>query len=234
MIRKRFLRVGLAIVLVVLLLPHTIWGSTGGVTNVGAFVTHAEYSNAGREWVELVGTKGLLTGRPEHPLVKLITVYAPGVNRGHLILRELETRDAKQSFLLTAPDNITRQTERVTLYLNDPPKDLVLFEKVGEEWKKRLPQPFAVDAVDLPEGRQAETKKIVAFSAQGLGFYWFARSTTPNSLVLAHVPPPSSAQSLIGGSLSLGMFPSMLWILLFVVVGWISHWVHNTLRFSEQ
>lgn len=226
-----FVRVALAIFLVVLLSPYTIWGSTGGVTNVGAFVTHAEYSNAGREWVELTGTNGLLTGRPNHPLVKLITVYAPGVTHGHLILRELETRDAKQSFLLTAPDNITRQTERVTLYLNAPPKNLVLFEKVGKGWKKRLPQPFAVD---LPGGRQAESKEIVAFSAQGLGFYWFARSTTPNSLVLAHVPQASSARSLIGGSLSLGMVPSMLWILLFVVVGWVSHWFHNTPKLSEH
>ncbi len=209
-----------------LLAPHTMWGSTGSVTNAGALIAHAEYSNANREWVELVGRGGILTGRPDHHLVKLITVYAPGLDRGHLILRELETREGKQSLLLTAPNYITQQTKRVTLYLHDPPEDLVLFEKIGEEWKKRLPQSFNVD---LPKGEPTRAKKIVAFSAQELGFYWFARSTTPNSLVLTHAPQEPSARSLIGGSLSLGLFPSLLWVLLFVIVGWASHRFHSTL-----
>src|SRR5687768_6198908 len=79
------------------------WGTSGGVTNGGIFPKGAAHDTGVREWVKLVKTGEVLSAWPKHSSIALITVYAPSVNGGHLILRELDTADGKKSLLLSAP-----------------------------------------------------------------------------------------------------------------------------------
>ena len=94
-----------------------VYGSTGGVTAVGAFSSAANDDTGARQWVMLHGTGGLLCGTPNHKLIELITVYAPGRDSGHLILRELKLPNGKQSILLSVPNSLMEKTLRTTIYL---------------------------------------------------------------------------------------------------------------------
>jgi hypothetical protein len=184
-----------------------------------------------RQWVELVGSGDILIGRPDHELVKLIAIYAPGVNSGHLILRELKTSEGNQSFLLTAPDKIMNSTRRVTLYLSNAPPNIVLFEQIGNTWEKHLPQ-----TLPLGFGNRLSTssKKLTAFSAKKMGFYWFMESQYPNSFKISHIPQQTSAQSLMEGSIGWGLFPLVCSILI-LTAGWsLSRKIHRPIEISGQ
>ncbi|MDR4484684.1 MAG: hypothetical protein R3B95_15975 [Nitrospirales bacterium] len=194
-----------------------VWGSTGGVTNVGGFTTSAEHFTGVREWVELDSTGKLLKGFLAHDLLKLMTVYAPGASSGHIIFRELATRDGRRSFLLTAPDDLAEKIQRITLFLQPKSHLLELYEQNEGVWTKRMPQPLRVaalhDAEDPPQD-------LVAFSLEKPGFFWILESSSLPLPRSSFVPQDSSAKSLMGGSILWG-FSALAASILLLVIGWM-------------
>lgn len=152
-----------------ILCSQSVSGSTGSAINVGAFTTGAADDTGARERVELVGTGNILSGRPKHESIELITVCAPGCDDGHLILRELEHSDGRRSLLLSAPAPLVKKTRRAMIYIKHPSKNLVLLEYAGGSWQQRRPQPFRV-AAQAHYG--TPQKDLLAFSVDGLGLYW--------------------------------------------------------------
>ena len=209
----------------------SVWGSTGGVTNVGGFSSSAEHFTGVRKWVELDGRGGMLKGSPPHDVLKFITVYAPGVTRGHLLFRELKTFDGRLSFLLTAPDDLVDRIKRVTLYFQAQSDALELYEQVEGDWIKHLPQLLRVaDAHD--DGGPPQS--LLAFSVEKPGFFWVMESSTPQVTQPSFVPQDPSAQSLMGGSLLWGFSAGAASIVLLSLGGLISRRLHTSDQLLEE
>ena len=209
-----------------------VWSSTGGVTNVGGFSFSAEHFTGVREWIELENAGGLLKGAPPHDVLKLITVRAPGMERGHLIFRELETFDGRQSFLLTAPDKFADSIKRITLFLQPKSGGLELYEDVEGRWMKRLSQPIRVSQ---PNGYQGSPNDLLAFSVKKPGFFW-VKTTSTSSLLnnVPFIPQESTAKSLMGGSLLLGFSILVTSIGLLCMAWFFSQKIHSLDRLVSK
>ena len=229
MILRKFVTCVLTLVFVVPF-SQAVLATMGGVTSVGPLFTQGDSSTAIRELVELEKSGELLVARPRHALVEMITLYAPGLDQGHLILRELLTREGKQTLLLTAPDAVMTHVQRATLYTRGLRENLVLLENVNGVWEKRLPQALVV--ASIREGGTS-TQTLRAFSVKALGFYWLLEPATATSFV-SHTPETTSARTLMGGGVTWGLLPSIFGIVLFMVFGALSRWIHKTPKFREQ
>ncbi len=200
-----------------------VWGSTGGVTNVGAFSSSAGHFTGIREWIELEDHGGILKGSLSHELLKFITVHAPGVKSGHIIFRELKTVDGRRSFLLTAPDALMDAIKRVTLFLGPQLGSLELYEQVDNLWLKRLPQSLRVADHHRPD---SPPQDLLAFSLQKPGFFWVMESSSSSLDHALFVPQGSSATSLMGGSILWGISAWAAAILLLSLGWFISRRLH--------
>jgi hypothetical protein len=223
MILRTFVTCVLTLVFVVPF-SQAVLATMGGVTSVGPLFTQGDSSTAIRELVELEKSGELLVARPRHALVEMITLYAPGLDQGHLILRELLTREGKQTLLLTAPDAVMTHVQRATLYTRGLRENLVLLENVNGVWEKRLPQSFVIES---PIAGAVSAQTLRAFSVQTLGFYWLLEPAAARS-VISHAPEATSARTLMGGKLIWGLLPSIFGILLFILLGTLSRYIHRT------
>lgn len=220
---RRF-RIVVFMAVCLILLSKSVSGSFGGVTNVGSFTKGASGDTGSREWIELMGSDGLLSGQPKHKAIKLITVYAPGTDVGHLILRELKLTDGRKSLLLSAPDSLSKKTIRVTLYVKNNSKNLSLLEYAEGKWIQRNPVSLRVDTEHNNEVLQDD---LLAFSVEGFGKYWLLEGTPPDLSVASTDTHYQSAKVLLGGSISRGLLP-LASSFMVLVIGWsISHWIHR-------
>lgn len=213
--------------LVILLLtpcPLPVWGSTGGVTNVGGFSSSAEHFTGVREWVELNRSGKVLKGVLDHDVLKVLTVYAPGTDSGHIIFREMNTLDGRRSFLLTAPDDLMENIQRMTLFLQSTSGAVELYEQADGHWINHLPQ--ALRVADHHEQRGG-TQDLLAFSVEKPGFFWVLESPSPPLTEASFVPQDPSAKSLMGGSMLWGFSVWMASILLLAIAWFISRRLHT-------
>jgi hypothetical protein len=222
MIRKYGLIILLAICLT--LCPKSGSATGGGVTHIGTFAANTTDESAGREWIDLVVTGDLLIGRPKHPSVALITVFAPGADSSHLILRVLEVSDKKRSLLLNAPSSLSEKLQRATIYVNHGSKDLILLESQDENWKIGNPQPVKVAKL---KGFHVDESELLAFSIKKFGMYWLMESDMLGLPESSHITQVSSASSLVGGGLSRGLLPWLLAVIILILGFSISQVVHK-------
>ncbi|WP_447971555.1 hypothetical protein [Nitrospira sp. M1] len=222
--------IGSVIGFIVFFFTSPSMATMGGISNIGPILTHGDASTATREFVELEKSGRLWIARPsEHSLVAMITLYAPSLESGHIILRELTTSDGQLTLLLTAPDSVRTHVQRVTLYTRGLSETVTLFESVDGKWQKRLPQSLMIDS--LRDGN-IEPQPLRAFSVKSLGFYWLLEPTPSASTALSS-SVNTSARTLIGGKLAWGFMPSMLGIMLLLVFGAVSKYIHKTSKLRE-
>lgn len=206
-----------------------VMATMGGMTNVGPLFIQGESTTAIRELVELERSGELLVGKPRHALVDMITLHAPGLRDGHLILRELLTREGKQTLLLTAPESVMSHVQRATLYTRGLEESIALYEQIDDVWVKRLPQTFLIDS-SMDTGMP--NQMLRAFSVRTLGFYWLLKPSMTQSLQ-AYSPEAISPSTLMGGKFTPGLLPSILGIILFLVCGILSRYIHKTAKLRE-
>ena len=221
------LRLSIACILSFILMDsfsQPIWATMGGISNVGPVFNHGDSSTTIRELVELEKLGEFLVAKPRHNLVTMITLYAPGLSRGHLILRELLTQEGKLTLLLTAPDSVMTHVQRVTLYTRGLHENIVLFENVNGVWEKRLPQHLVIDS---PIAGDMSSQTLRVFSLQNLGFYWLLESAAV-PFDISHFPEVTSAKMLMGGKLLWGFLPSVFGIMFFILFGALSRYIHKT------
>lgn len=218
------LKITLLLAVSLMLCSQPVSATSGSATSVGAFLTGAAVDTGSREWIDLVGVGGLLSGRPKRTSLTLITVYAPGCESGHLLLRELVSSEGRRSLLLTAPAPLVEKTRRVTLYVKSLSKQLVLLEYIEGSWQYRRPQPMRVAAKDSHDASQED---LLVFSVARLGLYWLLEDHAPELSVSTIGPLDPSASHLLGGGVSRGFLP-WVWSVVLLILGWaISHWVHR-------
>ena len=203
---------------------QAVLATMGGISNVGPVFAQGDSATAVRELITLEKSGELLVARPRHDMLAMITLYAPGLNQGHLILRELLTREGKQTLLLTAPDSVMTHVQRATLYTKGLQENVVLYEDVNGVWEKRLPQSLFIDS--LVTGAMP-SQPLRAFSVRNLGFYWLLEPETATS-VMSRSSATTSARMLMGGKLTWGLLPSIFGIMLLIVFGALSRYIHKT------
>jgi hypothetical protein len=204
--------------------PLPVWGSTGGVTNVGGFSSSAEHFTGVREWVELNRSGKVLKGFLDHDVLKFLTVYAPGADSGHIIFRELNTLDGRRSFLLTAPDDLMEKIQRMTLFVQSTSDAVELYEQGDGHWRNHLPQSLRVANTTEHRG---ETQDLLAFSVEKPGFFWVTDSLSPPLTKASFVPQNPSAKSLMGGSMLWGFSVWTASIILLAIAWFISCRLHT-------
>ena len=190
--------------------------TSGGMISVGAVTNGAAEETGFREWVELVGSDGLLYGQPSHKSVQMITAYAPGIDEGHLILRELTTKNAGRLLLLSAPKSLQENIRRVTIYLKHHNDHLALYEYEEDEWNYR--RPYLIQQV-AEGGDGVGPQNIMAFTVKKLGLFWLAEERFSGLPISTKVPREISASALLGGGISRGILP-WTWALLLLFVAW--------------
>ncbi len=210
---------------------HTVMATMGGIANVGPVFVQGDSSTAIRELVEFEKSGELLVARPQHDLVAMITLYAPGLSHGHLILRELMTQEGDLTLLLTAPDSVTTRVQRVTIYTRGLQENVVLFESVNGVWEKRLPQSLIINS--SADGDMS-TQTLRAFSLRKLGFYWLLESSSATSpSVFSHNFEATSARMLLGGKFMQGLLPSIFGVMFLLLFGILSWYIHKNAKLHE-
>ncbi len=206
-----------------------VFATMGGVPTVGPLFSQGESSTAIRELVELERSGELLIAKPQHAFVEMITLHAPGLDDGHLILRELLTQEGQQTLLLTAPEKVITHIDRVTLYTRGLEEHIALYEHIDGEWVKHLPQPMLID---LPKEDGTSEHSLRAFSVKNLGFYWLLNPSMATELQ-TQSSDAISPRTLMGGKVIPGILPSIFGILLFMVCGVLSRHIHKTAKLRE-
>lgn len=202
------------IVLVVscmLLINQHVWGSVGSIINVGAMNSGVSHDTGTRESIELTRKDEMLIGWTKHKNIKLVTVFAPGSGKGHVILREITLADGKKSFYLSAPDSLIKKVKRATIYFKHQADESVLYEYIRGEWKERKPTLISISNKD---NEKHNREYLLAFSVEQLGLYWLSEGNAVNTASL-HYP---SANMLFGGSIYRGLL-SWTWAIIFLVIG---------------
>jgi hypothetical protein len=207
----------LLMTLFIFLSGKQVLGSYGGVTNVGPFVKGAGDTGS-REWVELTGNNGLLSGKPKHKNIKLITVYAPGIDKAHLILREIVQADGRKSLLISTPDYLSKVTVRATIFIKSQTENLSLAKYVNGQWAKIKPQSLRVDTENSINGSQ---DNLFSFSVSWLGAFMLYEGNPKELTISPKNTRYSSANELLGGDIYYGMLPLVTSILL-LAIGWIT------------
>jgi hypothetical protein len=146
----------------------------GNATIGGAFIEGPADERAVRERVLLRATDGVLSGRPRHSSVVLITVYAPGSASQNVILKESAGADGVRSVLLTAPPSLIAVTRRLTLFVrtNDSP----VFLAGSENGRRALYTPVLLTGLsNSVAGRDGGS--VAAFVLGGFTGPWLLASS---------------------------------------------------------
>lgn len=214
------------------LLCKAVFASSIGVMNGGLVAGGGADDTGIRERVELTAVGGLLIGHPRHSEIELITVYAPGIEKSHLILREIQQASDKKSLLFTAPDFLTDKIHRATIYLRQPAGNLVFFETVKGEWLQRIPQPFL--SVTNNNENTVSDNELLAVSVSGFGPFWLLENDSPVNSLPVIEENSQTARSLLGGSMERALLPIVAAVL-FLMLGWMaSLWVHRLDRHADR
>jgi len=208
---KQNIRIIIIVVSCMIMINQTVWGSVGSIINVGAMNSGVSLNTGTRELIELNQKDGMLIGWTKNKNIKLVTVFAPGSGKGHIVLREITLADGKKSFYLSAPDSLIKKVRRATIYFEHQSNDAVLYEYIRGEWKERKPTLISISNKD---NEKHNREYLLAFSVERLGLYWLFEGNAVNAASL-HYP---SANMLFGGSIYRGLF-SWTWAIIFLAIG---------------
>lgn len=207
-----------------LLSAQSVFGSGGSLVSVGPLLGGPSGDTGLRELVILEKKGDFLVGRPSYSAIKLITVYAPGAEENHLILREIDTPEGEKTFLLTATNSLQEKISRITLFVKPDSIYPSLWEYKDETWIPKQPQ--LIKVVGIKDNNNTE-QRLYAYSVNNLGLFWATNGKSLSVLNNSVTPLDISAKGLLGGYIGYGLLP---WASAFVVLilGWtISRWSYR-------
>ncbi len=227
----RQLLVSITILISLTLNTGFVYSSTGGVTSGGGIISGAKGDAGSREWIELRASGDLLAGRPKNRDIELITIYAPGIDKSHLILREMKLPGGRRSLILSAPDKLARKTLRSTIYLKHDSLNIVLLENISGRWIERKPQAIWMTE-EVRSGNPRDV--LLAFTVEKFGSYRVQEGKSQSLGETYSTSKDQSASSLFGGGYTSGVMP---WVGAFLLLGmgWtLSRWIHGIERSREK
>ena len=187
-----------------------------GVISAGGYATASSGETGSRELIRLTKAGDLLVGRPKQSDIELITVDAPGMVEGHVIIRDISHADGSKSLLLAAPESFSGSTKRATIYVKNHSEKVVLLKHDGTSWIRHLPQ--AIEVIDTKE-RHSSHYSFLAFPVNGFGSFWLLDAAEAHDTRTIAIPAGPSAEQLLGGGFSRGILLCVCAILL-LSLGW--------------
>ena len=194
-------------------------GAPGSLSSIG--IDPADDTGI-RQRVVLTPVGGLLMGRPDNSEIQLITVHAPEVESGFVILRELARSPDELSFLITAPPSLTGKVSRITLFLQQVSHSWALHELIAGEWLRRRGHSINVTALGASPTEIYET---VAYPLEDFGRYYLINSSLAEEDIREALYSHSSG--LPGGGLVKALAPIALAALLLLIGAGVSRWAHG-------
>ena len=210
-------------VLCVALLTSVGRGSGGGLTNIGCLSTGATGATGARQWVSLGRTGQFLVGEVGEGAVESLVIYAPGVETGNVILREIVFPDGGRSIFVSAPADLQAAVQRVSVYVRGNPRTAVLLEYRDGEWKKHLPRLVHFQ----PDENASGDGILLEFCVAGLGQFHLLDASGSSDSGQAPILPTVTAHGLVGGGVSDGFWHLGWAVLLLTLASIASRWAHT-------
>ena len=214
------------------LTPSQVLAVSSGYLGSGGMTNLLQSEDTGfRQRVELRSFGGLLAGRPQASPVVLISIHAPNVSTGHVLLREIRHSPNEVSLLLISPPALESAVQRATIFIKKNKPSLALWEWIDGEWQARAP--MRIHVAENRFGASTEQTEILAFSVDKLGLYFLSEADSLNPLGLRPPPWNLDASSLLGGDIFRGLLPGLS-ALFAVVAGVLLSvcWHHREKRIS--
>ena len=205
-----------------LLLPsHPGLGSGGSIISSGPLAGRGGDTGY-RQLLELKGKGDFFWVAPVDSPIRLITINAPGVNGGTLILRELAIEDQKTSLLVSAPDHIRPYILRATLYFSHEGGEVTCYQGIDDGWNRLE----AIRMISMGSGQDGvDPDALWACPTDRLGLFVFSYQT-PEALI--DVTSMVRKDGLVPmGSVQKGIFPWICAGMVFLTIGILSYLIHK-------
>ena len=200
---------------------HPGFGSGGSVISAGVF--GGQGGDTGHRQLIALERKGaVLCAIPENSPVRLITIDAPGVKRGHVILRELAIAGEKTSLLVSVPADIGPHIRRAILYLSPAYGKGACYQELDTGWRRV--DPIRMIAPSLFHG-QGGSEALWACPVERLGHFVFSPPSPQTEL--GSPPTEEKAVSIPMGSVRKGVYPWICAGLFFITIGVLSYMIHH-------
>ena len=214
---NRFLLISLLVLSLIVALKLSAFASgIGGLCSLVPFTNHSTKDTGLRERVSLSRNDELLYGSPSTGCVNMIVIHAPGLEKSHIIVRELTNPDGVLSILLCGPLILTEKSLRVTLFLEKQEKETVLID--GQPGSNNIYRPISLPISHLDNGTVINDR-LSAYVVDKLGLYWVVRDSKENKSTNLLPTNHGSITAPLGGDVFRGALPVGTAII-FLLVGW--------------
>ncbi|MFC1788585.1 hypothetical protein ACFLZE_01560 [Thermodesulfobacteriota bacterium] len=200
------------------------WGSGGSIISAGALGRCGGGETGYRQLIKLKVNGGILSAIPQNSPIRLITMYAPGLKDGHLIIRELELPDKQKSVLISAPTNIHSHVKRATIYLSPASSDVLLYQHYDSGWKRLEPIKLITPS---HFSDQAGLDEMWAYSVTRLGHFRLSYRPLRTHTDSVLISSDRKAGLIPMGSFRRGVFPWICAGFLFITIGTLSYIIHK-------
>ena len=200
------------------------WGSGGSIISAGALGRYSGDETGYRQLVKLKVNGGILSAIPQNSPIQLVTLHAPGLKDGHLIIRELELSDAQKSLLISAPSTLHSLIKRATIYLSPVSSDLLLYQQHGSGWKRLEPIKLITSS---QLSNQTGLDEIWAYSVARLGHFRLSYQPLRTHPASSLISEDRKAGLIPMGSVRRGVFPWICAAILFITISTLSYIIHK-------
>jgi hypothetical protein len=196
------------------------WGSGGSMVSSGAFNRLSGNDTGYRQFIKLQDNGDSFIAKPVKSSIRLITLKAPGLKKGTLIIREIDLPNKEKSVLITAPKKACSQIKRATIFLSPPSNTFFFYQEDEDGWQEI--QPTRLIAVE--ESKRRTTDGIWAYPVDQLGHFRLSQ----NPLSVTEDRMSGIKNNLFPmGSLHTGIFPTICAGVVFLFVSILSYVIHK-------
>ncbi len=201
---------------ILIFISHTAMGSGGSLISSGALGSQCGSETGHRQLIEFQSSGEILSVIPQDGLIRLITLHAPGLNKGHLIIRELDLPDEEKSVQISTPKRYHSHIKRATIYLRPSSSGLSLYQKYENGW--RCIEPIKLITTGTSMG--ANSNELWAYPVDHLGHFRFSKAGADKMTISDH-------DLFQMGSVRIGIFPWFCAGILFATIAILSLIIHK-------
>ena len=195
-------------------------GSGGSLISAGAIGGYNGNETGYRQLIKLHANGKILSASPENGAIRLITLYAPGLSDGKLIIRELDISDQEKTVLISTSKKVHTKIKRATIYLVPPSKEVLLYRESEIGWECLEP----IKLIAPPHIKENGLNEIWAYSISDLGH--FRLLSGADKFQTDTISNPNIGLFPMG-SINRGLFPWVCAGLVFIIIGILSHIIHK-------
>lgn len=194
----------------------SVLGSGGSLISAGALNSPGGSETGYRQLVELKTSGKIFNARPRKGQIRLITLVAPGLIEGHLIIRELDLHGNGVSVLISAPKKIHAQIKRATIFLESASNGMSLYQENEYGWERIEPIPLIATHAPI----EGNSKALSAYTVSQLGNFRISNNSAIQQTISDYRMFPM-------GSVRTGVFPWICAGALFAAIGILSYVIHK-------